>query len=216
VPDIEKSRQMIRGWIVLKSVKTPAGMRRTGTLVDQLRWDAGFSLVEISMVLLILCVVAGIAILNGSSILPRIGADGAMLQTVAQMRRGRETALAQRRNIRIEFVNPNQIRLVRYEVPSGTTVISTITLDGKNEFLRFDGLPDTPDAFGNGAAISFGGCAPWIFLSDGLLVDASANPVNGTIFLGQSGHPETARAVTILGATGRVRDYKWNGTSWFH
>jgi hypothetical protein len=28
-------------------------------------------------------------------------------------------------------------------------------------------------------------------------------------------HPETARAVTILGATGRVRGYRWTGTNWY-
>jgi Tfp pilus assembly protein FimT len=161
-------------------------------------------------------IVSAFTVLNINGIMPRLKADSAVTQTLAQLRRGRETAIAQRRNIRIQFVNPNQIQLVRNEVPTGTTIISTITLEGKNEFHLFEGLPDTPDAFGNAAAVSFGGTEPWTFLSSGLLVDSSANPVNGSIFLGQPDHPETARAVTILGATGRVRDYKWDGTSWFH
>jgi hypothetical protein len=39
-------------------------------------------------------------------------------------------------------------------------------------------------------------------------------PVNGTVFVGVPGLPYTARAVTILGATGRIRSYHWNGTTW--
>jgi hypothetical protein len=89
-------------------------------------------------------------------------------------------------------------------------------LEGRNEFRLFGGVSDTPDAFGNGSAVSFGGPGPWLFLSNGILVDSGANPINGTVFLGQADHPETARAVTILGATGRVRDYKWTGTAWIH
>jgi len=40
------------------------------------------------------------------------------------------------------------------------------------------------------------------------------NPVNASIFLGVVGKPNTARAVTIFGATGRVRSYYWTGSSW--
>jgi hypothetical protein len=139
-----------------------------------------------------------------------------MKQTLAQLRSGRELAIAQRRNIEIRFLGTNQIQLLRYNVPNGTTVLSTITLEGKNVFQLFGGVPDTPDAFGKGAAVSFGGPAPWIFLSDGTLVDSSTSPVNGTVFLGQANSAKTARAVTILGATGRVRNYTWSGTAWFH
>jgi Tfp pilus assembly protein FimT len=186
------------------------------TATDRLHIEQGFSMVEACMVVLLMFIVSGFAVLNLDALRPRLSADSAVNQTLAQLRRGRETALAQRRNIRIQFVDPNQIQLVRNEVPNGTTVISTVTLDGRNEFRLFDSLPDTPDSFGNGAAVSFGGTAPWTFLSNGLLVDASANPINGSVFIGQAGRPETARAVTILGATGRVRDYKWSGSSWFH
>jgi len=37
--------------------------------------------------------------------------------------------------------------------------------------------------------------------------------LNGTIFLGMNGQVSTARAVTIMGGTGRVRQYTWNGAS---
>jgi Tfp pilus assembly protein FimT len=173
-------------------------------------------MVEVTIAVLLLALMAGFALLNMNSILPGMSANAAMRQTMAQLRRGRELAIAQRRNIEIAFLDNNQIQLRRNNVPNGTTVLSTITLEGKNIFQKFDGVSDTPDAFGNGSAISFSGTGPWTFLSDGTLVDSSTNPVNGTIFLGQPNQEKTARAVTILGPTGRIRDYTWTGNTWFH
>ena len=72
--------------------------------------------------------------MNVQAVLPGMGANTAMKQTVAQLRSGRELAIAQRRNIELKFLGTNQIQLVRYDVPNGTTVLSTITLEGKNEF----------------------------------------------------------------------------------
>ena len=70
------------------------------------------------------------------------------------------------------------------------------------------------DSFGNAAAVDFRGASRLFFLSDGTFVDLQGNPLNGSIFLGIPKHPETARAVTILGATGRVRAYRWTGSQW--
>jgi Tfp pilus assembly protein FimT len=178
--------------------------------------EAGFSMVEACTVLLFIFIVSGFALLNLNGILPGMRANSAMAQTLAQLRSGRELAITQRRNIELKFVGTNQIQLVRQNRPNGTTVLSTVTLENRNQFILFSGVSDTPDSFGMGAAVYFGGPAPWTFLPTGVLVDASTSPVNGSVFLGQASHPETARAVTILGATGRVRNYKWTGTSWIH
>lgn len=164
--------------------------------------------------MLVISLVAGFALLNIAGILPGVRANTALRETVAQLRRGRELAMAQRRNIMISFLGNNQIELTRINVPAGTTVLDTVTLDNGVEFQLFGGVPDTPDSFGNGAAVDFGGSATLTFLSDGTLVDAQGSPLAGTVFLGLPGHPETARAVTILGGTGRVRGYRWTGTSW--
>jgi Tfp pilus assembly protein FimT len=171
-------------------------------------------MIEISIVILFISVVAGIALLNIEGIMPGMEANAALSQTVAQLRRGRELAIAQRRNIEVRFLDNNQIQLVRFDVPNGRTVLSTVTLESGIEFQLFDGVPDTPDSFGKGAAVDFGGSGTLIFLSDGTLVDAGGNPLHGSVFLGLPDHHETARAVTILGATGRVRGYRWTGSSW--
>ena len=182
--------------------------------VSRLHQQAGFSLVELSIVLALIVTLSGFAVVNITAILPGMRANEAMYQAVAQLRRGRESAIAQRRNVEVRFLGNNQIQLVRHDVPTGTTILSTVQLSNKNEFQLFGGVPDSPDTFGSSAAVDFGGSATLTFQTDGTLVNAQGNPLNGSIFLGLPGHPETARSVTILGATGRVRSYRWTGTSW--
>lgn len=184
------------------------------TAVVQISREAGFTLAEMMMTLLMALTLAGFAVVNMNAISTGNKANSALNVTMAQLRKGRESAIAQRRNIELKFLGNNQIQLVRDEMPAGTTILSTVTLDGSMQFLLSAGVADTPDQFGNGAAVSFGGANSLIFQSNGVLTDANANPLNGTVFLGEADHPETARAVTILGATGRVRGYKWSKTSW--
>ena len=97
------------------------------------------------------------------------------------------------------------------------------------QFYVFPGLPDTPMGFGNTQPINLsqpagGGAWAVMFTTSGALVGTSAlsgydlignsNPVNASIFLGIPSTTGSARAVTILGATGRVRTYSWDGTQW--
>ena len=81
------------------------------------------------------------------------------------------------------------------------------------------GVPDTPMGFGNKAAIYIGntggGPAFMEFTSTGQFTDQTGfNTLNGTVFIGVTGQTNTARAVTIMGGTGRVRPYTYIGSSW--
>jgi Tfp pilus assembly protein FimT len=176
--------------------------------------DAGFSLIETGILLCLATIIAGFALVNLTGMMPGLRADAALNATVAQLRNGRELAIAQRRNVEIRFLGTNQIQLLRLDVPTGTTVLSTVTLENNVEFYLFGGVPDTPDSFGNSTPVDFSGATRMIFLSDGTLVDAQGDPLSGSVFLGRDGYPGTARAVTVLGATGRVRGYRWTGSSW--
>ena len=55
------------------------------------------------------------------------------------------------------------------------------------------------------------------FQADGTFVNLSGAYVNGTVFLGDTNVVATARAVTVLGTTGRVRSYHITsgGSAWF-
>jgi hypothetical protein len=82
------------------------------------------------------------------------------------------------------------------------------------------GAPDTPDGFGNKGAVEFGGLVggppTMLFQSDGTFVDTNGNLMNGTVFIGIPNVPTSGRAVTVVGATGRIRMYKANPTGWMN
>lgn len=190
------------------------GFLRRNTKNGRRAGERGFSLLEMLIVLALLMTVMGMAMLSASTLGPSFRVNAALNTVMAQMRTAREQAIAQRRNIQVQFTGNNQVRLTRSEVPAGTTVLSTTNLNNSVQFMVFPGQPDTPENFGNGAAISFGGTPVMTFMSDGTFVDASGQPLNGTVFLGIPNNQATARAVTILGATGRVHAYHWNGSAW--
>jgi hypothetical protein len=119
-------------------------------------------------------------------------------------------AITQRHLMEVQFVGANWVRIVRHETPgNATTVVSSVALESGANFALTGGVPDTPDAFGANQAVSFGLVQPVMFGTDGMLIDTNGSPVNGTVFLSIANLPDSTRAVTVLGSTGRVRGYKW-------
>jgi hypothetical protein len=162
----------------------------------------------------IIGIMSAVAVVQIGEAQQAIRGDGGMRVVLAQMNLAREMAISQRRNMQVQFLGTNALRVVRNNVPAGTTQLSSIVLEGNVTYSLVAGVPDTPDAFGRNQAVDFGGAAAIIFTSEGTLVDGAGNPINGTIFLSVLGGPKSVRAITILGATGRVRGYRWNGRQW--
>ncbi len=146
--------------------------------------------------------------------LPSMKGDGAMRAAIAEFNLARELAQTQRRNMQVVFTAPHRIQILRQDVPNGTTLVGSIDFEGAVRFGLTPGLPDTPDAFGNNNATDFGTTTAIYFTSEGELIDDQGVPVNGTIFMAIPGQPRSARAVTVLGATSRIRAYRWKGSSW--
>ena len=182
------------------------------------RSQKGFSLLEILTALAIISIILAMAILNFGSILPNFKANSAMDQLLYRLRSAREQAIAHRRQVQVQFVGTNQITVTEIWLTGTPPLPTTYTFEGGAQFLTYSGLPDTPAAFGNGAAIYFEGASggPPImkFTTNGSFIDGGNTLVNGTVFMGIPGRASTARAITILGATGRVREYHWDGTQW--
>jgi len=122
----------------------------------------------------------------------------------------------------------------------GPVAMGNYPWEGGATFHNF-GVGDTPMQFcagmggnctcGGSDAVCFngiaGGPATMEFTPTGAFIDGTTlgvNPttaINGTIYLGilptgasPSQWSHTARAVTVLGATGRVRQYRWDGANW--
>ena len=208
----------------MSELKTKLNARRGG---DQAR---GFSMIEMCVVIAISLVIGGIAIVQAQPALMQIHANNAKDEVQGALRQARETAISDRRDVQVEFVvnppgNPSgsYVRLTRLGgLCCANTVILLMPISNSVIFTTFPGEPDSPDGFGNGGAIYFGGVAGgppagMMYQSDGTFVGVGTGlSINGTVFLGVPGQPTTARAITVLGATGRVRSYHISGTTtWF-
>ena len=165
-------------------------------------------------VLSVIGIVSAMATMQIGTVRRSLQGDGAMRIVMTQLNTAREQAITQRRNMEVRFVGTNWLQIVRNDVPAGTTVLADAALEGNAQYSLVSGVVDTPDAFGNGSAISFGAALKLLFAPDGTLIDNDGSPINGTVFLSVANIPTSFRAVTVLGATGRVRGYRWNGRAW--
>lgn len=218
-----------------KSVKNRIEQLPNPRLVN----ERGFSLLEVTVVCAIMLVIMGIALLNLPSTLQSTRSDTALRQVMDQLRQAREYSIANRRYVQVTFTTVGsqaQIQIIqRNDLTTGagvtTPVLSTVPIQYPMQFVVFTGSgapPDTPDAFGNSAAIEFGGAnggppGGMLFQADGELVNGgtvvagsagSGTAISGSVFLGVAGQKATVRAATVMGTTGRVHGWKWNGTTW--
>jgi prepilin-type N-terminal cleavage/methylation domain-containing protein len=180
----------------------------------------GFSLLEILVAVAIISVVLVMAMLNYGNILPNYKANSAMDQLLSQMRSARERAISHRREVQVQFVGTNQLTITEIWLVGTAPPPTTVTFEGGAQYMVFPSVPDIPAPynFGNSGPIYFGASAsppPTMkFSTTGAFIDGGNSLVNGTVFLGIPGKPSTARAISVLGATGRVREYHWDGTQW--
>ncbi len=179
------------------------------------RSPGGFTLVEMMLVVAVAAILAAMAIPVSAGFLSVARADSSVSAAVATLNMARDRSVAERRNFEVSIVDPNRIQITRDEQPAGQTLIADIALENGQQFIVFDDVPDTPDAFGKSSAFAFTGTGPWMFTSDGSLIDSNGDVANGTIFLGVPNKTETARAVTIFGVTGMMKAWKWRGNRWF-
>lgn len=178
------------------------------------RSEAGFSLPEILTGVAVIGVLLAITIIAFQAASTTIQGDSNLRIVERQMKLARDVAVAQRRSVEVQFVPPNQLMVIRRDLPAGTTLLQSAVLENNTSFLRFPAVPDTPDAFGGGAAVNLNGAATVMFTADGMFVDGAGTPVNATIYIGQQGKTVTQRAVTVFGSTARIRTYRWNGSQW--
>ena len=175
--------------------------------------ERGFSLVELLVVVAIAAVCMAVTVAVNPSFIRTAKADSGVTQALDAFRTARETAISQRRNVRVQFVGTNEIRVIRENIPNGETLIRSVELENRMAFMLVPGVPDTPDLFGRTAAISFPS-ALRRFTSEGTFIDAQGDPMNGTVFMAVPGDPASARAITFFGPTALLRVWRWDGRRW--
>jgi prepilin-type N-terminal cleavage/methylation domain-containing protein len=184
----------------------------------------GFSLLEMMVVIaigLIVCVMAGMTL---QPTLKYTRETNAYNITLMAMRQARDTAVAQRQTYYVTFTHnttpPDQITIT--QATTGT-VISTLTIPNDVAFQVETGFPGagaTPDNFGSGGtAIDFdqgvsGGAKNVVyFFPDGTSEDVNGNLNNGVIYIARTNDLYSAHAITVWGATGRLRGWRLYNTS---
>jgi Tfp pilus assembly protein FimT len=203
-------------------------VKQNSNSIEVHRGSRGVSLVEIVIAILVIMVITSMAIIQLGPSLQDSRSDTAMRQVVDQLRQAREYAISNRRYVQVSFpiaggqyeVQMTQMNTLTPGAGAANPVLSTVPIQDPLQFLVFASKGDTPDGYGNSAAIVFGGVnggppTGMYFQSDGELVNgATFLPINGSIFLGVPGNGSSARAVTVMGTTGRVRGWNGAGTTW--
>ncbi len=175
---------------------------------------SGYSMVEMMVVVAFVIILAAMAVANLMSARQGIRAENALQTVVGQLRLAREIAVDQRLDVVVTFTLPNSFTIQRIDPGNSIVLLNTLVLPDQFQFMTSPTVPDTPDGFGNAAPVAFGNAMAIRFRPDGTGVDANLQPVNGSIFFADPRAAPTMRAVTVLGATGRIRGYRWTGSLW--
>jgi type II secretory pathway pseudopilin PulG len=198
--------------------------------------EGGFSLLEMMIVCCLFLIVGGMTFMAVQPVLKDARANQAFEDVLMQLRTARQRAITERKQYIVCFgvatptgaLTPlgaptvQSIQLFRWDAGtalSATAQITTNKLPTDMLFQTLAGLPTSaatvPDGFGSGAAaIDFDQNVTGaiknqvLFMPDGSAHDVNGNLNSGIIYVGRTGDLYSSRAVTLYGATGRIRGWR--------
>lgn len=194
----------------------------------------GFSLLEMLIVVSIGLVLASVSFISMMPLLKKSHIDTAYETTLMVLRNTRHLAITQGHEYIVTFNAGTGSMTVQYQPapPIGSTIfppvqlVNTYAIPIDTSFAVKSGFPaSTPDGFGTGAASvdlgytpagGTGGSSTIVFMPDGSARDGST-PTNGGNFSSgvlyvtmPSGVITDSRAISVWGATGRIRGWRLN------
>ena len=189
----------------------------------------GFSLLELMVVVTIILMVSGVAIMGLQPAMQAGRVTNAYNITLAAIRQTRDFAVGQRQQYSVTFSNATTPNTITITQTGNGTVVTTYQLPTDVAYTVVAGIPTAanavPDGFGAGAtAIGFdqgvaGGVQNVIyFMPDGTAQDINGNLNNGVIYIARAGQLYSSHAITVWGATGRMRGwqlYNKTGTAYW-
>ena len=187
----------------------------------------GFSLLEMVVVVAIGLIATGVSIMSLQPVLRQNRVTGAYNTTLMAIRRAREASIGERRRYLVRFSNaviPNTISITPADpAPGGVRV--TYTLPNDVQCTVVTGMPAAAsDGFGNGTTsidfdqnIATPTRTDIYFYPDGSAQDLNNNINNGVVYVARPGDVTSSTAITLWGATGRLRGWKYTtagGARW--
>jgi prepilin-type N-terminal cleavage/methylation domain-containing protein len=188
----------------------------------------GFSFVELLVVIAILLIMLGAAVPQIISTRRLLRFSGLQREVISQLRLTRQLAMSQRQVMRFRYDdNSKQIIIIDNQErgtlanplandPNNDRVVKTTSLAGSGVpagEIAYGRPSGAPNSLPDGASMSAlgNGQVEIIFQPDGSVVDANGNPSNAALFFYDNKAPAaTAIAVSVLGAGGRVKTWRYS------
>jgi prepilin-type N-terminal cleavage/methylation domain-containing protein len=194
----------------------------------------GFSLIEMAVVLAIAMIMMSVTFLSLQPALKDAHNNQGYDIAVTLLRSARERSIEGREQYIVCFGAsspagaatplgvPDAQSVQIYQWPGGTALTAAVQLSKTElphdvQFLAVSGIPTgaPPDGFGSGGtALDFdqgvtGGIkAQVMFLPDGSAHDTTGNMNSGVLYLARTGDVFSSRAITVFGASGRIRGWR--------
>lgn len=195
------------------------------------------------MVMAILIIAGSITFMSLQPVMKQNRVNNAYNTSLGAFRQARDNAIAQRTSYVVTFndtATPPTVTVApTFTGFQGALPTGTFPLPPNVKFSNEPGIPTsssfTPDSFGTGAkAVDFGytpsggtgGQKSVYFCPDGSAQDAAGgvgqclgNFSNGVVYIAEPGNLMSSRAITVWGATGRIRGWRLydngaGGTAW--
>lgn len=208
---------------------------RKGNSVAQSR-TRGFSLIEILAVIAVAMVMMSVTFIALKPVLNDSRNNQAYQLVMMQLRNARSHAIEGRQQYIVCFGTapctgaptplgaPTASSIQVFQWPANTALTSAIQISSLDlpqdvQFQALSGIPtggaQTPDGFGTGSAaldfdqgVTGGTTTQIVFLPDGSACDTNGNLNSGILYLGMTGDLYSARAITLFGASGRLRGWR--------
>jgi hypothetical protein len=161
---------------------------------------------------------AAVAVMNISGAVRGSHVETAYQETLDQLRFARQVAIDKRTVCRVDFAAPGSVSVTQAFADGTPVQTETITLPPDVQYVVVTGMPSpptpTPDNIGNGKiAIDFdrvgaGSGTTIYFQPDGSALDDKGRVNDGVIYVARPNELTGARAITLLGTTGRIRGWR--------
>ena len=179
----------------------------------------GYGLIELVIVLLIVAIVVLLALPQIMTSRRLFRFSGVQRQVVSALREARQEAMSQRAAITFQYDNANKRTVIWGgsfgNLGNAKNRVATVVGDGLQPDDIVYGRPTgaSTAALGDGTNITnlTGNKVNVTFQTDGSVIDGSNNPQNEALFFYGAQNPaETAFAISVLGAGGRTKIWRYN------